>query len=293
MSNKKAKLIGKFGEHMNESAGTEQPSDDRFEGFIPNGAATGEMTIDRIMEDADQPRKSFDEESLKGLAENIKSHGVQQPIQLRWSDEHSKWLIVYGHRRFRASKLAGMATIPCTFIGDDVSESTIRVRQLVENCQREDLAPMEMARAIKSLCGLTQWSNRRMAQELGVDHRTIGRHLELLKLPEDLQATVDRGELAASVAIDVLRIKDQTQQSDIGREIAKNRLTRSQAKQRIDQEVTRTAEERDAAPVAQKHELLTKNANITVYRHPDCPDISVKSELMALANSLSSDTTDA
>jgi len=283
---KQARLLSKLGDHMSESAGGELATDDRFHGFVPNDAASGEMALDRIMEDVDQPRKTFDEQSLQDFAKHLKSHGVQQAIQLRWSDTHGKWLIVYGHRRYRAAKMAGLKTIPCTFTNDDVDEPTIRIRQLVENCQREDLAPMEMARAVAALGTLTQWSNRRMAEELGFTHRTIGRYLDLLKLPEDLQESVNNGELAPSVAIDVLRLKDQAQQKKMGREIAQQKLNRNQARQMVDHALGSADSAMPSRPRAREKQLLTQNVNITIFRNPDATDAKIQDELLAAASLL-------
>ena len=279
---KHARLISELGNQMAESAGR-QAVDDRYAGFTPNDSATGSMALDRIAEDVDQPRKTYDEESLREFAEHLKTHGVQQPIQLRWNESLDKWLIVFGHRRYRAAKLAGLASIPCTFADEDLDESTIRVRQLVENCQREDLAPMEMSRAIAALSELTQWSNRRIARELGFNPATIGRYLGLLEIPEDLQQRVDQGELAPSVAIDVLRIKDQAKRKSVGKEIADQRLTRSQAKERITAELSPTPEKR-SAPV--EKQLLSQTLNVAVYRNPQVSDAIIYNELMRITSQL-------
>ncbi|MCA9038132.1 MAG: ParB/RepB/Spo0J family partition protein [Planctomycetaceae bacterium] len=288
---KKAQLIAQLGSNMNESAGSPPATQDRFQGFIPGAAATGEMAIDRIMEDIDQPRKTFDEDALQALAANIKAHGVQQPIQLRWSETHQKWLIVYGHRRYRASRIAGLTTIPCTFTDDNLDESTIRVRQLVENCQREDLAPLEMARALEALIGLTGWSYRRMAEELGLTHMTITRTLGLLQLPESLQADVDHGKLAPSVAIDVLRITDKAKQVKAGREIVEKKLNRSQAKQAVNAIIHDRTYTPSASP--REKQLLAQTANIAIYRNPDVSDYKIQKELLAIAEQLCAEKAEA
>lgn len=285
MSNR-AKLIDQLSDHMNESAGGSVPTDDRFAGFVPNDAAGGLMPLENIMEDEDQPRKSFDEQKLKELAENIKNHGVQSAIQLRWSEKNKKWLIVYGHRRFRASKLAGLKSIPCSFTDEDVDEPTIRIRQLVENCQREDLAPLEMSRAIESLSKLTKWSNRRIADELGFAPKTINRYLNLLKLPDDLQQSVDNGELAPSVAVEVLKIKDLTQQKKAGREIAQQKLNRQQAKQIIAEAAEPTINSIKQADRPKAKELLFQSKSVTILRDPDVNDARIQKELLRAAAEL-------
>ncbi len=291
--NKQAQLIDKLGDHMTESAGGKLVVDDRFSGFVPSDATSGEMSLDRIMEDVDQPRKTYDEEALQQLADNLKSHGVQQPIQLRWNDDHKKWLIVYGHRRYRAARLAGLDTIPCTFISEDVDEPTIRVRQLVENCQREDLQPMEMARAIDALALLTGWSNRHMAKELGFADRTIGRYRDLLKLPEELKQSVDEGELPASVANEVLRLKDQVQQKNVGREIIERKLNRNDAKQKVDEALQVAGSTLAERPKAKQHQLFFQTPHITVYRHPDTHAGRIQQELLKAAAELDPERSEA
>ncbi len=283
---KQSKLIRKLGKHMEESAGATQIVNDRYEGFSPGQSASGEMALERIMEDENQPRKHHDEESLLAFAEHLKIHGVQSPIELRWSESHRKWLIVFGHRRYRAAKLAGFKTIPCMFGGDGMDESTIRVKQLVENCQRENLLPLEMARAIKALGESTQWSNREVGKELGYSHVSIGRYLDLLKLPDELQLKVNAGELALTTAVEILRIKDKKLQESIGHEIttAGEKLTRSQARQIIG----RTSQENDSASTARRKEklLLTQNINVTIYRNPNVGDAKIQKELLAAAAQL-------
>jgi len=281
---KQARIISQLGSQMAESAGGNPTDKDRFAGFIPSDSASGHIELVRIIEDPDQPRKSFDDEALQGLAENIKAHGVQQPIQLRWSDTHSKWLIVYGHRRFRASKLAGLNTVPCIFIDDDVDEPTIRVRQLVENCQREDLAPMEMAEAIDSLASLTKWSNRRIAEELGFNHTTVGRYRSLLALPEEVQTLVQNRDLAPSIAAEITKVANPVEQTRLSHQITEQKLNRDAAKQHIAAVISPAGK-----PTPKPKELLTQTVNIAVYRNPDVSDFKVRQELMAVIEQI--DTT--
>ncbi|MCA9216801.1 MAG: ParB/RepB/Spo0J family partition protein [Planctomycetales bacterium] len=286
---KHARMISQLGSQMAESAGGSITNDDRFSGFTPSDMASGEMALDRIMEDEHQPRKSYDEQSLKDLAENLKTHGVQQPIQLRWNQDHRKWMIVYGHRRFRAAQLAGLNAIPCTFTEADVDEPTIRIRQLVENAQREDLAPMELARAIESLASLTKWSNRRIAEALGFNHTTVGRYLSLLKLPEQVQQLVQNRDLAPCIAAEITKAKAEDQER-LGRQIVAKGLNRDAAKQEIAQAIC-SPMAKPSQPKPKAKELLTQTVNITIYRNPDVSDFKIRQELMAVIEQM--DTTKA
>lgn len=283
---KHARLISKLGSQMAESAGGNSKGDDRFAGFVPSDAASGHIALDRIIEDPDQPRKSFDEEGLKGLADNIKSHGVQQPIQLRWSEPHKKWLIVYGHRRYRASKIAGLTTIPCSFIDDGIDESTIRVRQLVENCQREDLSALDLANALNALATLTSWSNRRIGEELGFNHSTVGRYRSLLELPSEVQELVENRELAPFVAAEITKVASPAEQTRLSREISSEKLNREAAKQRIAESVAPASK---PGAKAKAKELLAQTLNIAVYRNPDVSNFKIKQELLAIIEQIETD----
>ena len=285
MKGKQARLLDSLGKHMQESAGG-LAVEDRYEGFVPSPTSLGEMALDRIEEDPDQPRKTFDDVALNELAANLKAHGVQQPIQLRWSSDRGKWLIVYGHRRFRAARIAGLATIPCTFTNETIDEATLRVRQLVENCQREDLAPMEMARGLKSLAELTGWSNRRIAEELGISHSSVGRTLALLELPTDVQELVASRELAPSVAKELTKAGDPRQQSHMAREIVEHGLNRQQAKARLGQKANPTDSAGQVKPSGHEKQLLVNTINVAVYRNPDASDLKIRNELLAIVEQL-------
>ncbi|MEP3480181.1 MAG: ParB/RepB/Spo0J family partition protein [Fuerstiella sp.] len=279
-------LETQLGDNMAESAGHVLGGDDRFDGFVPADLASGEMALDHIMEDDEQPRKTFDEAALQEFADHLKRHGVQQPIQLRWSEPHSKWKIVYGHRRFRAATLAGFETIPCVFADDGMDETTLRIRQLVENCQREDLRAMEMARGIDALAEVTGWSNRNIAAELGMNHTTIGRYRDLLKLPEDLQDRVNQGELAPSVAVSVLALKTATARSQMGNHIADQKLNRRAATDRIQAALAGKSSIRPDLPSSRPSEILHQSETLLIYRSAGLSDTELKAELERVVRKL-------
>ena len=110
----------------------------------------GHMEVDRIIPDPDQPRKSFPEESIAQLAASLKKAGQLQPIRVRWSDEHEKWVIISGERRWRAAIQAELKTIACLFVDRPLTESEIRQESLIENLLREDLKPIEAAEGYKT-----------------------------------------------------------------------------------------------------------------------------------------------
>ncbi|GAB4452279.1 MAG: hypothetical protein OHK0029_02890 [Armatimonadaceae bacterium] len=147
--------------------------------------ALEELPLDKIRANIDQPRKSFYQESLEELAESIKERGVLEPIVVRplHGEEEGLFQIVMGERRFRASKLAGKATIPA--IVREYADEEAAADALLENFQREDLNPVEKARAVEQL--LQMMSYEKVCRTLGVSETTVRRLLELLELPPQLQ----------------------------------------------------------------------------------------------------------
>jgi len=140
------------------------------------------LDLDLIVPTEDQPRKTFYQESLEELAQSIKERGVLQPIVVR-PTEGGKYQIVMGERRYRASRMAGLTHIPA--IIKELSDQETRTDALLENLQREDLNPIERARAIKELLGFMSWGQ--VSKTLGVSENTLRRHLDLLELPEQVQ----------------------------------------------------------------------------------------------------------
>jgi len=141
------------------------------------------LDLDLIVPAENQPRKTFYLQTLEELAQSIKERGVLQPIVVR-PVEGGKFQIVMGERRYRAAKLAGLKQIPA--IVKDVSDEDMRADALLENFQREDLNPVERGRAIKELLAMFSWEQ--VSKTLGVSESTLRRYLELLELPEAVQA---------------------------------------------------------------------------------------------------------
>ncbi len=139
------------------------------------------IKLEDIVANAKQPRRTFYDHSLEELAQSIKERGVLEPIVVRPKD--GKYEIIMGERRYRASKMAGLTEIPA--IVREVSDEDASADALLENFQREDLNPIDRARAIESLLSFMTWE--KCAKTLGVSESTLRRHLELLELPEAVQ----------------------------------------------------------------------------------------------------------
>jgi ParB family transcriptional regulator, chromosome partitioning protein len=164
-------------------------------------AAPLEIAIDRIQPNPDQPRRRFDEQELARLAESIGRHGVLQPIVVRERD--GDYELVVGERRWRAARLAGRRTLPA--VVKDVATPDLLELALVENVQRHDLNPIELAHAFRTLVdgGATQ---EQVGERLGIDRSTVANHLRMLELPRELQADVEEGTLSAGHAKALLAV---------------------------------------------------------------------------------------
>lgn len=168
-----------------------------------------QLPIDLIDPNADQPRKRFDPDALAQLSASIRSVGVLQPILVH--AENERYTIIAGERRWRASRLAGLSTIPA--IVRDM-ETTLRYEAaLIENLQRDDLNPVEEAVAVRSLmeqCGYTQET---VGQRLGRSRPAIANLLRLLTLPEDILTLLAEGKLSAGHGRALASLSDKSMQS--------------------------------------------------------------------------------
>lgn len=147
-----------------------------------------QIPVDQIREDTDQPRRQQSEESLQGLADSIRQHGLLHPITITPVPASDAYRIVTGERRWRAARMARLQTIPC--IVKLVDGEDRLTEQLIENLQREDLLPLEKARAIDHVKTNLRLTNRETARRLGLSERSVGYLLDLLELPEEIGQAV-------------------------------------------------------------------------------------------------------
>ncbi len=168
------------------------------------------IKISRISPRRDQPRKSFDENSLQLLADSIREHGVIQPIAVREVEGFEEnYEIIAGERRWRASKLAGLDEIPAVILsGDDLKVAEMA---LIENVQRQDLNPIEEAWAYRALIerfGLTQ---EEVARQAGKSRSSVTNMLRLLELPDEILELVQNDQLSMGHARALLGLEDEEQ----------------------------------------------------------------------------------
>ena len=163
-----------------------------------------ELFITDLLPNSDQPRKKFDEESLKDLSESIKVHGLLQPITVKNNDD-GKFTIIAGERRWRASQIAGIKKVPVNII--NIDDKNLFELALVENVQREDLNPVEAAMAIKDLIEKYNFSNEQLIKVTGKKRASISNTLRILELPKKvlnwiIEGKVSRGHAVALLALD-------------------------------------------------------------------------------------------
>jgi ParB family chromosome partitioning protein len=189
----------------------------------------GHMEIDRIVPDPDQPRKEFSDDAIERLSASLLKHGQLQPIRVRWNAGIGKWVVISGERRYRAALRAGLRSVACVFAEDGLSPSEILQEQIVENLLREDLKPIEQARAYRQLMDLHGWTAKELSAELQVSQGAVSKSLSLLTLPAELQAQVDEGAIPATAAYEVAKVEDREVQREIARRIVDEDLTRDAA----------------------------------------------------------------
>jgi ParB family chromosome partitioning protein len=228
-----SKILSGITEHLDESMGA-VPSERRARlSPVPSKRDIGRkrrhdigsVDIDLVAPDPDQPRKEFSRDAISRLAESLQTQGQLQPIRARWSEERAKWIIVSGERRWRAAKLAGLPTIDCVFEERDLQQAQTLEQQLIENLMREDLLPIEEARAYQQLMALKNWNGKQVAEALHIPASKVSRSLALLHLPPDVQERVSSGQLAARSAYELSKLPDPHSQTDVAEQVVNGKLT--------------------------------------------------------------------
>ncbi len=180
------------------------------------------LPVREIEPDPDQPRKNFDEESLSALAQSITENGLLQPIAVRPKKAGPGYTIIAGERRWRAARIAGLDEVPV--IVKNVTDEQAAALALIENLQREDLDPIEVAEGCRRLIdqyGLTQ---EQAALRLGKSRSAITNTLRLLGLPDDVRQAVRRGELSTGHAKALLGLPSAEMMSAAAKQVVEKNL---------------------------------------------------------------------
>jgi ParB family transcriptional regulator, chromosome partitioning protein len=200
----------------------------RWQGVMKSKSAA-EIPVSRIGPDPDQPREEFDEAALGRLAESLKTRGQIQPITVRWVEERGQYVVVCGERRWRAASMAGLPTMQCIVQDKPIPPGDLLALQLVENLLREDLKPIEQARAYRALMDANGWTVSQVARELAVDHSNVSRAIALLNLPTAVQEQVEQGALPPATAYEVSKLADPAAQAEVAARVVAEGLSRAEA----------------------------------------------------------------
>lgn len=180
-----------------------------------------DLSLAQIYPNKNQPRKRFDDAALESLALSIRSEGVVQPIVVRRSGD--VYELVSGERRWRAAQKAELKTIPAIQI--DADDSRSMQIALIENIQREDLNPIEKAKAFKNVLEKTGVTQENLAERIGMDRSSLANFMRLVELPEDVQEAVSRGTISMGHARALLSVNGEKQMRDLVRKIEKDGIS--------------------------------------------------------------------
>lgn len=190
----------------------------------PEAETVVDLKLDQISPNPYQPRQKFDEDALQDLARSIKKSGVFQPIIVRQPDpEVSRYEILAGERRYRASKLVDNDSIPA--IIREVTESQMMEIAVMENLQREDLTPLEEAEAYEMLMSNLKLTQAEVSSRLGKSRPYIANYLRLLGLPKQVKDLLQKKRLSMGQARTLLSLKDRSQMVSLANRAADGKMT--------------------------------------------------------------------
>lgn len=226
--------------------------------LIPEGAGmrpgtVTEVAIGEIRPNPLQPRRQFAAASLEELAASIREHGLLQPVVVSRSASGGYELIA-GERRWRASRLAGLERIPVV-LRDAVADADQLALALIENLQREDLTPIEEARAYHHLRAELGLGQEAIAARVGKDRSTVANALRLLQLPLSVQEMVDAGELSAGHARALAGVSGAERQEELGRRCAREGWSVRELERRLQPPPQRTKRSADPETAAAAERL--------------------------------------
>ena len=189
------------------------------------------VPLDRIESNPEQPRLAFDEATLEELAASIREHGVLQPILVRPIGENHFQLIA-GERRWRASKLAGMVTIPA--LVEDIDDDTALEISIIENLQREDISPLDEAAMYDRMIRDHGYSIRKLAEKLGKDKGYLENRLRLADAPPEVRELVSLRKDTLSHAYELMKVSDPRKRRKLADQVARNELSLVKLRERIE-----------------------------------------------------------
>ncbi|MBA3958821.1 MAG: ParB/RepB/Spo0J family partition protein [Chloroflexi bacterium] len=198
------------------------------------------VPLDRIDPNPQQPRMTFDEDTLRELAASITEHGVLQPILIRLGDE-GRYQLVAGERRWRAARIAGLREIPALI--EEIDDDTALEISIIENLQREDLSPLDEALMYERMTTDHGYSLRRLAQKLGKDKGYIENRLRLADAPAEIKQLVSLRKDTLSHAYELLKVEDPKKRRKLAEQVGRGELSLVKLRERIDGRPPRPTDE--------------------------------------------------
>ncbi|MEA4916454.1 putative chromosome-partitioning protein ParB [bioreactor metagenome] len=234
------------------------------DGETQGSSSISEVELEKIIPNPDQPRRAFDEEGLRELSASIKSIGVIQPVTLRKLDDET-YQIIAGERRYRASQMAGLYTIPAyikTADNDEMMEMA-----LIENIQREDLNSIEIALAYQNLIDTLSLTQEQLSERVGKKRTTVTNYLRLLKLPAEVQMGVKNKKIDMGHARALITMDDPVAQLSLYNMILEEGLS----VRRVESMVKEYDEGTPIQQLKESGERKSKSGKLTASR-PQSPD---------------------
>lgn len=209
-------VLGRGLDDIDAGRGLDALIDTHSEVHTEGSSNLNEVEISQIEPNPNQPRREFDEDALQELATSIRELGIIQPITVR-KMEGSKYQIIAGERRWRASQLAGLTTIPAYIV--TVEDQNAMEMALVENIQREDLNAIEIALAYQHLAETTGMTQAKISERVGKSRAAVTNYMRLLKLPAQVQMALKNHEIEMGHARALLAIDSPSQQIKLFKEV--------------------------------------------------------------------------
>ncbi len=222
-----------------------------------------DIDLDLIMPNSEQPRTNFSEESLNNLAQSIKANGIVQPIVVR--RRGSKFEIVAGERRWRASQKIGLQKIPA--VVKNIANEKLLELALIENIQRQELNAIEEAKAYKNLIETVGLTQEMIAERVGKNRTAITTFLRLLKLPDDIQKLLEEEKITAGHARALLMSEDKNFQRNLAKKIIEMSLSVRETERAVKRIGRNNGQTANQATIKSKKDANIKAAETKLKRY--------------------------
>lgn len=248
----------------------------------PGGQAVFQIEVDKIKPNPHQPRKDFDQEAIKDLASSIREVGILQPLVVTKVEKETptgtdvEYILIAGERRLLASKLLGLERVPAIVKRVDFERERLEMA-IVENLQREDLNPIETARAFSRLQDEFNLTQREIATRLGKSREAIANAVRLLDLPAYIQDSLAKGEITETHGRLLLSVSDPATQKKLFDDIVFKKMTTRELKERVVSPNKKESTNLSSEMAMLQQELTSKlGAPVRIEKHGDTGKITIR-----------------